>query len=121
MKKNKRGEHFNIALIVIFISIAVSLISFMSADNSNQATGFAVSDLGNSAAHTQQPELLQFSAVSSLSRLSSGSYYIDADGVVYWLDDISRPAIGKVIHLSDSQKNREMYIDKDGNVGYLIR
>ena len=121
MKKNKRGEHFNIALIVILISIAVSLFAFKSEDNSSQVTGFAVSDSVNPVTHTQQPELLQFSSVGSLSTLSPGSYYIDADGVVYWLDDSSKPAIAKVIHLSDSQKNREIYIDKDGNVGYLIR
>ena len=121
MKKNKRGEHFNIALIVIFISIVVSLFAFMGAGNSNQITGFAVSDSGNSPTHTQQPELLQFSSVTSLGSLSSGAYFIDAGGVVYWLDDSSRPAVAKVIHLSDSQKNREIYIDNDGNIGYLIR
>ena len=121
MKKNKRGEHFNIALMIVLVSIAVSLLAFKSENNSSQVTGFAVSDLVNPVAHVQQPELLQFSSVSSLSTLSSGSYFIDADGIVYWLDDSSRPAIARVVHLSDSQKNRAIYVDNDGNVGYLIR
>ena len=113
---NKKGEHFNSALIVILMSIAVSLLAFMGEDNLNKVTGFAVSD----SYSQEQPTLLQFKSVSSLGSLSSGRYYIDEEGMVYWMDDNSRPAIGKITYLSDSQKNREVYVDKNGNVGYII-
>ena len=113
---NKRAEHFNIALTVILVSIVVSLFAFRSEDN--KVTGFAVSD-SNSASQAQ-PNLLQFRSVSSLSTLSSGTYYIDGDGIVYWFDDNSMPPVGKITYLQDSQKNRKVYVDKDGNVGYLI-
>lgn len=113
---NKKGEHFNSALIVILLSIAVSLLAFMGENKSNKVTGYAISD-----SYTQdQSDLLQFKSVSSLGTLTSGRYYIDGESIVYWMDDNSRPAIGKITYLSDSQRNREVYVDKDGNVGYII-
>ena len=121
MGKNKRVEHFNIAMMAVFASIAISLLAFIGADNSGKVTGFAVSDSIASNTQVQQPELLQFKSIGSLSDLSSGAYYVDEKGVVYWMDDSSMPPVGQVAYLRESQKNRQIYVDNDGNVGYLIR
>ena len=121
MGKNKRVEHFNIAMMAVFASIAISLLAFISSDNSGKVTGFAVSDSGTSNTKVQQPELLQFKSLDSLAILSSGTYYVDDKGIVYWMDDGSMPPIGQVAYLRESQKNRQIYVDNNGNVGYLIR
>ena len=52
--------------------------------------------------------------------LAAGNYYIDENGIVYWTDDSSSPAIAKVNSIDESQKNRPIYIDNNGNVGYSI-
>ena len=113
---NKKGEHFNIALAVIFVSIAVSLFAFMTGNNN--ITGYAVSNPENTVA--QASSLQEFKDMNSLRSLAVGKYFIDEDGIVYWLGDDSRPAIGKVNSIQESQKNREIYIDNDGNLGYII-
>ena len=115
MIKNKRGEHFKFALIAIFLSIFISLIAFNS--EGNKITGYVTSTADEVVV---QQSLLEFEDVSSLNSLASGNYYLDDYGVVYWLDDTSRPAIARLNFVSDSQKNRAIYIDNNGNIGYLI-
>ena len=116
LSKNKYGQHFNLALIVIFLSITISLIAFVSEDN--KITGFVTST--DSSFVDAQPSYNEYKDVDSLKSLASGNYYIDANGYVYWLDDGSRPVIGKVSFVDQIQKNRQIYIDNNGNIGYLI-
>lgn len=113
---NKRGEHFSVALAAIFLSIAIVLIAFRSEDKS--LTGFAAYE--EAAFAVANSDLIAFDSVGSLSTFSPGNYYIDSDGIVYWFDDESRPAVAIISRLSESQKNRKIYIDNNGNVGYLL-
>ena len=114
--KNKRGEHFQFALIAILLSVFISVIAFMT--ESNKITGFAISGSSNDVA---KPELRDMHNMDDLRSLSKGNYYIDSEGVVYWLDDESKPAIAKVDYIRDEQKNRQIYIDDEGNIGYVIK
>lgn len=118
---NKRGGHFNIALIIVFLSIAVSLIAFMSEDTNN-VTGFVTSATNEESSYSAdaEPVLREFNNLDDLRSLAKGNYYIDDEGVVYWLDDDSRPAVAKVIYIRDIQKNRKIYIDNSGNIGYAL-
>ena len=116
LTKNRHGEHFKTALIAIFLSIAVSLIAFLS--EGSKITGFAASDSNYAVIN---PSLIEFKDVNSLGSLAPGNYYIDDKGVVYWIDDESRPPIAKVYYVTEAQKNRQIYIDNSGNVGYTIK
>ena len=118
LSNNKHGGHFNIALLVIFLSIAVSLLAFLGEDS--KLTGFATGINSESNKITVQSNLPEFNDVKSLSSMAAGNYYIDGSGIVYWTDDDSRPAVAKVKFIDESQKNRAIYIDKDGNLGYII-
>ncbi len=120
-KLGKRGEHFNIALAVIFVSIAISLVAFMSEEKN--VTGFVVSYSApvSVSSSNPQPVLKEFSNIDALGTLAKGNYYIDADGIVYWLDDTSKPAVAKISHVRDIQKNRIIYIDDNGNIGYVLK
>ena len=117
-KPHKQKDHFNTALVVIFLAIFISLIGFMSANNST--TGFVVNTNYNNADVATQTNVKIFDNVESLETLSPGNYYIDGQGYVYWMDDDSTPAVAKVNYIRDEQKNRRIYIDNQGNVGYLI-
>ena len=121
--KNRCGEHFNFALIAIFLSIFITIFAFVSEGNKNNATGFAASaaaENDNAGTAVAQPDLMQFKDVKSLSSMAAGNYYIDGDGILYWLDDKSNPAIAKVNYVDESQKNRRIYIDDRGNIGYVV-
>ncbi len=115
LSKSKRAEHFNSALLAIVLSIAVVSLAFLSEDRS--LTGFVAYEDQDSAI---EPNLIAFDNVNSLRTLSAGNYYVDGNGIVYWADDGSMPAVAKVSSLSESQKNRRIYIDNEGNVGYLL-
>jgi len=115
MINNKRGEHFRAALTVISLSIAISLFAFMSEEN--KITGFATS---TATYVTSQPNLIEFENVDALGSLAAGNYFIDGDGIVYWLDDSSKPAIAKVKNIDEIEKNRKIYIDNEGNIGYSL-
>lgn len=116
-KPNKKGESFNLALIVIFLSIAVSAIAFMS--ESNKVTGFVTSGSGlDYSVHNSN--IREFRDVASLNTLAPGNYFIGGNGIVYWADDNSRPAVARVTSLYEVQKNKYIYIDDDGNIGYTI-
>ena len=116
-RKHKDKDHFKSALVVVALAIFISLIGLMSGQNN--LTGFATSTTYNSNAATQT-DVKEYNDVKSLEVLAPGNYYIDANGFVYWMDDDATPAVAKVKSLSDDQKNRKIYIDDRGNVGYLI-
>lgn len=117
MMKNKKGERFEFGLLIVLLSISISLFSFVTEENN--LTGFVVSE-ENREITIFQPSLLEFNDVKSISTLSKGNYFIDGNGIVYWVDDDSMPAIAKVNFLEESQKNRRIYIDAEGNIGYIL-
>jgi hypothetical protein len=124
MKKlqNKKAGEFEIGMFVVAAAISISLFSFITEENS--ITGFAASSLNNpdieSSALIESANLDEFNDVTSLSTLSAGNYYIDENGTVYWIDDESSPAVAKVSYLDESQKNRYIYIDREGRLGYIL-
>lgn len=117
---NRLGEHFNFALIAIFLSIFITLFAFISEEN--KITGFATGTAPKNSYYgtIAQSNLQEFNDVKSLGSSAAGNYYIDGDGIVYWTDDESNPAIAKVKFIDESQKNRHIYIDNNGNIGYVI-
>ncbi len=123
LTKNKIGEKFSNGIFVILLSIAIPLFAFVTEDS--KITGFVVSEDSTDiiAANIDvviQDNLLVFNNVDSLSTLATGNYYVDDIGIVYWLDDESKPAIAKVNFIDESQKNRHIYIDAGGRVGYIL-
>ena len=117
MIKSKKGEKFELGLLVTFLAITISLFSFMTEENI--ITGFAIMENKETTQISQQI-LLEFKDVDSLSTLSAGNYYIDSNGIVYWVDDELSPAIAKVNNFDENQKNRYIYIDKEGRIGYIL-
>lgn len=117
LTKNKSGEKFNIGLFVVALAISVSLFAFISEEN--KVTGFVIVE-ANQERQIPQPVLLEFNDVDSLSTLAAGNYYIDENGIVYWIGDESRPAIAKVNFVDESQKNRHIYVDNEGRIGYVL-
>ncbi len=112
---NKSGESFGFALAAILMSISIFSIAFIS--EGNKITGFAAKE---NVDVNVQPILIMFKDVNSLSTLAAGNYYIDSDGIVYWMGDESKPAIAKVNFVDESQKDRQIYIDDNGRVGYVL-
>lgn len=112
---SKKGEKFGIGLLLVAAAVSLSLFSFMTGENS--ITGFAVA---LDSSNIESSGLTEFNDADSLSTLSAGNYYIGSNGVVYWVDDGLSPAIAKVNNLDDSQKNRYVYIDPEGDVGYIL-
>ena len=111
---HRQKDMFSYGLAVVLLSIAISMIAF---SGENGITGFAVQEEQN----TISQKLPEFSYVGSLKTLAQGNYYVDGDGIVYWIDDPSNPAIAKVNFIDEDQKNRRIYIDKEGNVGYILK
>ena len=113
-------NHFNFALIAILLSMSASLLAFYS--EGSKITGFATG-AGSEVNHNfvDRSSLPEFNNVKSLGTLGTGKYYVDSDGIVYWLDDESKPAVARLRFTDESQKNMALYIDKDGNVGYLLQ
>lgn len=113
---NKKGEKFEIGLFIVVAAISLSLFSFMTEENA--ITGFVTNSLDNS--NTEFANLIEFDDVNSLSTLSAGNYYIDENGIVYWVDDELSPAVAKVGYFDENQKNRYIYIDSEGRIGYIL-
>jgi hypothetical protein len=113
--KRKEKDHFKIALLLIYLTIVISLVAFKSADNS--ITGHIVNQ--NDLQYIEE-NLPEYGYIGELETLSPGNYFVDEKGIIYWIDDESRPAVGKVNFLYDVQKNRQLYIDNDGNIGYIV-
>ncbi|HLC62598.1 MAG TPA: hypothetical protein VJI52_06285 [Candidatus Nanoarchaeia archaeon] len=115
--KHKEKDHFKSALVAVALVTFISLIGLMSGQNN--LTGFVTSTSYNADAATQT-NVREYQNVNSLQVLAPGNYYIDSQGYVYWMDDEVTPAVAKVTYVRDEQKNRKIYIDDQGNVGYLI-
>ena len=111
--KHKQKDHFTAAIVGIALLITISLIALKT--GGSQVTGYAVSSANENA---QNQALREFNDVKSLGTLAPGNYYIDGSGVVYWMDDESMPAVGKLTRVDESQKSRNIFIDNDGRVGY---
>jgi len=102
---------------LILISITVSIIAFVSEDK--KITGFATVSTDSEETIITQ-ELREFNNVDELSTLAPGNYYVDDSGIVYWLDDSSLPVVARIRHLQDDQRGIKVYVDSNGNVGYII-
>ena len=109
-----RKNHFNSALLAVIVSMSVISLAFMS--ESNDITGFAVSEEPSQSVHAVA-ELKDF---KSLETLSPVNYYVNGEGIVYWLDDSSLPVVVRIRHLQDDQRGIKVYVDSNGNVGYII-
>ena len=116
-KSNKKGEKFGIGLFIVFLAVSISLFAFITEEN--KITGFATLE-NNEEEVILQNNLMEFNDVNLLSTLAAGNYYIDSYGTVYWIDDNSKPAIAKVNFADESQKNRHIYIDDEGRIGYVL-
>lgn len=116
-KFSKKGERFEIGLLLVVISISISMFSFVTEENN--FTGFAVAQQ-NQEIQASQPSLMEFNDVKSLSTLSAGNYFIDGDGIVYFIDDETRFAMAKVNFADEVQKNKKIYIDAEGRIGYIL-
>ena len=112
--QNKKGEHLQYALAIIFLSITIFLLGFMT--ESNNITGFAVNEPSNAVVQN----LREFKDVNSLGSLGVGNYFITSNGVVLWIDDSANPPVAKVKYVYESQKNKKIYIDAQGNIGYVL-
>ncbi len=122
--KNKKSENFRNSVFVIILSITISMLAFVT--ENNKITGFVISEDSTDITTTNDEiiipdNLMEFYDINSLAILAAGNYYIDADGIVYWIDDESRPAIAKVNFVDESQKNRHIYIDDQGRIGYVLQ
>lgn len=116
--KNKIGESFQFGLFIVLSTILISLFAFVSQEN--KITGFATFENNQEQIKLISLGLIEFKNINSLSTLAAGNYYVDSDGVVYWMDDESKPAIAKVDFVRDNQKNQHIYIDNEGRIGYVL-
>lgn len=121
--QNKKSENFRNSIFVVILSIIIFILAFVT--ENNKITGFVVSEDSTDITTTNDEiiipdNLMEFYDINSLATLAAGNYYIDADGIVYWLDDDAKPAIALVIFADESQKNRHIYIDAEGRIGYLL-
>ena len=116
LAKNKFGN-FGFGLTLIVVSISITLFAFISEDS--RITGFAAISTEPSIVVISN-DLMEFNDFKSLQTLSAGNYYVDTGGIVYWIDDESMPAIAKVKSIDEIQKNRIIYIDAQGRLGYVL-
>ncbi len=118
MKKNKKGEKFGFGVFIVLFAISVSLISFISEDNS--LTGFAVQENQAQESKAVPQSLPIFRDINSLGSLAVGNYYVDENGIVYWDEYPSKIPVAKISIIDENQKNREIYIDSRGRIGYVL-
>ncbi|MBI1935036.1 hypothetical protein HYS31_01215 [Candidatus Woesearchaeota archaeon] len=116
MAENRKMGHFQYALVAVSLAIIVSLVAFMSEEG--KITGFAVSD--SDSFDIMESSLVEYNTLNELGSLGPGNYYVSSEGIVYWLDDNSMPAVGKVNQITEAQKNKRIYIDSEGNIGYIL-
>ena len=115
LTKNTTGENFINGVIIIMASIMLFMFAFIS--EGNKITGYSIASIDSDKITTN---LIEFNDINSLSTLSVGNYYIDSDGIVYYLDDNLKLAIAKVIFVDEVNKNRHIYIDNEGRIGYVL-
>ncbi len=113
--KKKDGEHFRFALFLVFVAISVSILAFLSEDSgiTGQATATTLSQDALS-------DLIEFQDINELGTLAAGKYYIDGNGIVYWTGGNEMTKIAKIKYVDSSQIGRHVYVDFEGNVGFLI-
>jgi len=109
-------DKFSYGIFLIVSIISISMLAFLNEDKN--ITGYVIA--GESANYESASALAEFNSLNSLAQLSPGLYYVYADGYVYSVDDYSRLLVGKVSHLEDSQKDKLVYIDRNGNIGYVL-
>ena len=113
---SEKGERFEVGLLVVVAAISISLFSFVT--EGNNITGLAIAE--NEEVQISQQILLEFKNIESLSTLSAGSYFIDGNGIVYFIDDETEFAIAKFNFVDEVQKNKGIYIDAEGRIGYIL-
>lgn len=117
MIKNKSRDKFGAGLLIVLLAVSVSLFSFITEEN--KITGLAA--LESAQKNSQQTfGLRDFKDINSLASMAAGNYYIDENGIVYWMDDESMPAIGQLNNFDEILKNRSIYIDSEGRIGYPL-
>ena len=114
LQKESSRDKFMIGLNVVLFSIIITMIAFITEDK--RIIGLATLP---SSIDAMQNNLIEFNDVDSLT-LGAGTYYIDSNGIVYWADDESMPAVAKLKQFDIDQENKYVYIDKQGRIGYLI-
>ncbi|MBI3035493.1 hypothetical protein HYY71_04160 [Candidatus Woesearchaeota archaeon] len=116
MKKTIEGK-FILGIVLIASLVLIFLLAFKSEQDS--ISGFAaLSPAAYSSVTTL--DLRELKDFDMLRSLAPGSYYIDNNGIVYWTDDDSKPAVAKVNFADEAQKERRIYIDAEGRIGYVL-
>ena len=103
MVRGKKGNHFPIAIIVILVVIILFVTAF-----------FTESKLSGMAVYSGLEQI----EASELYEFAEGNCYIDDNGVVYWIDDSSKPAIAQLHSMRDAYSDRYFYVSDDGMVFY---
>lgn len=109
-------DKFTYGIFLIVSFILLSTLAFLNEDKN--ITGYVIA--GESANHESASALSEFNSLNSLAQLSPGLYYVYADGYVYSVDDYARLLVGKINRLDDPQKDKLVYIDRNGNIGYVL-
>jgi len=115
-KNIKQKYKFEVGLLVVLLAISVSIVSFESEEYN--AVGRAAEYAAQDAADVDFLSLPSYNDFESLKYLASGNYLVDDEGILYWLDDKSIPAVGIVLSFEPEQVNRPIYIDSLGRIGY---
>ena len=113
-KNLAKKAKFGFGLFVILLSIAISLFAFVTKDKN--LVGLASHIF--SSKEDDLTGLIEFESIKALN-LEQGNYYINAEGIVYSLD--KQKPVAKINFIEESQKNRLIYIDNQGRVGYLLK
>ena len=120
--QNKSGQEFSSGVFIVILTISISLFAFIS--EGNNITGFATLD-NKEAGNTKEEisiipnNLMEFNDIKSIT-LAAGNYYVDDEGIIYWIDDESRPPVARLKNIDEIQKNKNIYIDDEGRVGYVL-
>jgi hypothetical protein len=102
-------------MFLAIISMAIFSVALMS-----EQPGITGQVVAIDSAQIDIFSLREFKDVNSVGELSAGKYYLSREHIIYYIDDTSRFPVAKIVHLDDAQKDRFVYIDASGNLGYLI-
>ncbi len=116
LMKAKNAEQFRLGLAVILFVTVVFMYAFISEES--RITGFATADQETLSLNLNK--IPEFESVESLETLGEGNYFIDNNGLVQWIDDESRPVVGHISDIDELQKNRQVHIDSEGRIGYVL-
>ena len=115
--KNKIGENFGFGIFIVVFAIIISLFAFLSEEN--KITGLVIfEDVAQNI--VKASDLMDIKDINLLGSLAAGNYYINENGIVYWVDDESRSAVGQLNNFDENIKNRNIYIDNYGRIGYVL-